>query len=73
MKQTEAQLRAKKKYHSKFDNIQIRVPGGEKEIIVAHAKTMNESQSAFIIRAIHETMERDSGNSSNSIQTQDKN
>ena len=30
MKQTEAQLRASKKYHEKLENIQLRVPKGEK-------------------------------------------
>ena len=33
MKQTEAQLRASKKYHEKLENIQLRVPKGEKEKI----------------------------------------
>ena len=33
MKQTEAQLRASKKYHEKFENIHLRVPKGEKEKI----------------------------------------
>ena len=69
MKQTEAQLRATKKYHSKLENIQVRVPSGEKAKIAEHAKKMNESLNMFVIRAVHEAMERDSSISSNDIQT----
>ena len=59
MAQTEAQLRASRKYHEKFDKLQIRVPGGEKETIDAHAAEMGESTNSFVRRAIVETMERD--------------
>ena len=43
MSQTEAQLRASKKYHQKFDDLRIRVPAGEKQFIDAHAAEMGES------------------------------
>lgn len=59
MKQTEAQLRATKKYHDKLDNIQIRVPKGEKEKIADHAAEQGESLNGFVIRAIRETIEND--------------
>jgi len=59
MKQTEAQLRATKKYHEKLDNLQIRVPKGVKVKIVEHAASKGESLNAFVVRAIHEAMERD--------------
>lgn len=59
MAQTEAQLRASKKYHQKFDNLQIRVPQGEKDVIAEHAASQNESLNTFVRRAISETMERD--------------
>lgn len=59
---SEAQLKANKKYHDKFDNIRIRVPGGEKEIIDAHAAEMGESVNTFVRRAIAEAMERDKQN-----------
>lgn len=59
MAQTEAQLRASKKYHQKFDDLRIRVPGGEKAVIDAHASAMGESVNSFVRRAIAETMERD--------------
>ena len=59
MAQTEAQLRASKKYHEKFDNLQVRVPQGQKEVIADHAASQGESLNAFVRRAISETMERD--------------
>lgn len=60
MSQTEAQLRASRKYQQeKLDNITFRVPKGEKESIQEHAKTQGESTNAFIYRAVKETMQRD--------------
>jgi hypothetical protein len=59
MAQTEAQLRASKKYHQKFDDLRIRVPAGEKVDIDSHAQAMGESTNAFVCRAVRETMERD--------------
>ena len=64
MPQTEAQLRASKKYHEKFDNLQIRVPSGEKEVISDHAANMGESLNSFVRRAITETIERDNAKTS---------
>lgn len=64
MAQTEAQLRASKKYHQKFDDIRIRVPQGEKAQIDAHAQSMGESTNAFVHRAIRETIARDTASSS---------
>lgn len=60
MKQTEAQLRATKKYHEKLDNLQIRVPKGSKDKIAEHAAAKGESLNAFVVRAVNETIERDS-------------
>ena len=54
-----AQRQAVKKYLSKFVDVKIRVSAEERDLINAHAKTMSESASAFIKRAIAETMERD--------------
>ena len=59
MKQTGAQLRASKKYHEKLENIQLRVPKGEKGNIAEHAKARGESTNAFIYRAVKETIARD--------------
>ncbi len=60
MPKTEAQLKANRKYFEKFDLIRFRVPKGEKEKISAHASSRGESMTAFIIRAIDETIHRDS-------------
>lgn len=59
MKQSEAQLRACKKYHEKLENIQVRVRLGQKSIIFGHARKMGESVNSFVCRAIWEAMERD--------------
>jgi len=56
---SESQLRANKKYHQKFDKVQIRVSHEEKAVIDQHAKNGGESTNAFVRRAIAETMERD--------------
>ena len=59
MAQTEAQLRASKKYHQKYEYLQARVTLAEKETITAHAEAMGESLNAFMRRAFTETVERD--------------
>ena len=57
---TEAQKRASEKYlKESVEDIRIRVPKGQKEIIKTHAETLGESMNQFVIRAINETMERD--------------
>ncbi len=57
---SEAQKRATKKYLSeKTENLYIRVPKGNKDLIKNHAATKGESLNEFVIRAIKETMERD--------------
>ena len=51
---------AKNRYNAKaYDQIPLRVPKGQKEIIQEHAKTQGESTNAFITRAIRETMQKD--------------
>lgn len=56
---SEAQLKANKKYQSKFDKVQIRVSHEEKESIDRHAESMGESTNAFVRRAITEAIARD--------------
>ena len=56
---SEAQLKANKKYQSKFDKVQIRVSHEEKESIDRHAASMGESTNAFVRRAITEAIARD--------------
>ena len=59
MAQTEAQVRAKKKYHDKFDDIKVRIPKGKRQEWQNHAASQNESLNGFITRAVSEAMERD--------------
>ena len=59
MAQTEAQLRASKKYRQKYEFLQARVTPTEKEVVTAHAGAMGESLNAFMRRAFSETMDRD--------------
>ena len=42
-----------------MEDVRIRVPKGDKSKIQEHAAAMGESMNAFVIRAIDETMERD--------------
>ena len=61
MATSEAKLRANKKHiEEKLDEVKFRVPKGQREVIRAHAKECGESVNAFLIRAVFETMERDS-------------
>ena len=59
MAQTDAQVRAAKKYREKFEFLQTRLPAEEKAIVTAHAEAMGESLNSFVRRAIAETIERD--------------
>ena len=60
MPRSDAMNRAIQKYdREKIDRIMFRVPKGKKEIIQEHASGRGESLSAFLNRAIEETMERD--------------
>ena len=50
----------KGRYNAKtYDEIKIRVPKGQKDLIQAHAEAQGESTNGFINRAISETMEWD--------------
>lgn len=59
MAQSEAQIRANKKYREKFEYLQARVSAEEKEQIRRHAEARGESLNDFMRRAFSETMERD--------------
>lgn len=59
---SKAQQKAVAKYmKNNYDNYQIRMPKGKKDIIKQHAEQHGESLNGFINRAIDETMERDKG------------
>ena len=60
MATSKSQLNASKKYISeRLDEIKLRVPKGEREIIKSHAEKMGQSLNGFVRRAIKETIERD--------------
>ena len=57
---TPAQKKAAEKYlKESVEDIRIRVPKGKKAIVKAHAEQQGESMNQFVIRAIKETMKRD--------------
>ena len=57
--QTEAQIRAQKKYMESFVEIKVRMTPDRREQVKAHAQAVGESTTAFINRAIDEAMQRD--------------
>lgn len=60
MAPTDAQKRATAKWNAeKVDRVIFRVAKGEKEVIQLHAESQGESLSAFLNRAVKETIERD--------------
>lgn len=60
MPRSDAMDRAIKKYEQeKVDRVIFRVPKGIKDQIQSHAEQQGESLSAFLNRAVKETMERD--------------
>lgn len=56
---TEAQKKAQQKYMDKFAVARVRMDREKYESVQVHAENNGESVSAFINRAINETMERD--------------
>lgn len=56
---SKSQLKATKKYLSKFTETKVRLLPEEHAVMTAHAKSRGESNAAFIKRAIAETIERD--------------
>ena len=58
MKTPRKQLEYAKTYLGKFDEIKVRVPGGEKAKLKEYATKRGESLNGFILRAIAETMEK---------------
>lgn len=65
--------RAKNKYNAaNYDRISLSVGKGQKEKIKAHADSMGESINGFIIRAISEAMQRDTGRELPEMQSKTK-
>lgn len=59
-KLSKARLAANDKYIKRtFDDIKVRVPKGQKQVIQEHAEAQGESVNGFINRSINESIERD--------------
>lgn len=56
---TEARKEANKRYMENFVEIKVRMTSQRREAVKEHAANMGESATAFINRAIDETMKRD--------------
>ncbi|MBO5031088.1 hypothetical protein D3Z58_07560 [Clostridiaceae bacterium] len=56
---TDAEIRAQKKYMEKFCEVKVRMTTERRTEVQEHAANMGESTTAFINRAIDETMSRD--------------
>ena len=56
---TAAQKRAHRKYMEQFVEVKVRMTPEQRSILQTHAAAKGESATAFINRAIMETMERD--------------
>ena len=63
MAYNETSKAATNKYRAKFSMLQIRVQQEERDKIAEHAAGRGESMTAFIRRAVRETMERDNADS----------
>lgn len=65
LKTSDSQRKATKKYLAKFADIKIRVDPEWRTVIQTHCESVGESMSAFIKRAITETMARDQAHNDN--------
>ena len=63
MAYNETSKAATNKYRAKFSMLQIRVQQEERDRSAEHAAGRGESMTAFIRRAVRETMERDNADS----------
>lgn len=58
-KLTQARREANARYNSKFVEVKVRMTPERRTVVQDHAASMDESTTAFINRAINETMARD--------------
>ena len=58
-KTTDAQKKAHQKYMERYVEVKVRMTPSQREVLQQHAACLGESATAFINRAITETMERD--------------
>ncbi len=61
MSNGKASTKAKNKYRdNNYDRLELAIPKGKKGAIKEHADKRSESVTSFVVRAIDETIERDS-------------
>lgn len=65
-KLTQARKEANARYNSKFVEVKVRMTPERRSVVQDHAASMGESATAFINRAIDETMTHDQEKKSNS-------
>lgn len=65
-KLTQARKEANARYNSKFVEVKVRMTPERRSVVQDNAASMGESATAFINRAIDETMTRDQEKKSNS-------
>ena len=58
---SEAKLRGNKKHLEKFDDMKIRVPKGQRDIIHAFAKSKGKSLNAYVCDLIYTDMRKGEG------------
>jgi len=62
MPASKAQQKAVAKYMKEnYDEIKVRVPKGQREVIKATAEARGQSVNGYIVEAVNEKMERDGG------------
>ncbi len=67
---TDAHRRGNMRYlRQSVDTLHIRVPKGQADVIKAHAADHGESMNGFVLRAIDETMKRDSDDAADNLDT----
>lgn len=63
-KLTQARREANARYNSKFVEVKVRMTPEHRTVVQEHAASMDNGTTAFINRAIEETMTRDQGKKS---------
>lgn len=58
-KTTDTQKKAHQKYMEKYVEVKVRMTPWQRDVLQQHAARQHESATAFMRRAIAETMERD--------------
>lgn len=66
-----ASQRAKAKYNKKaYDRLEMQVPKGDKEMIIAHAASHGESLNQFLKRSVYNQISIDNNDSTQTTKTE---